>query len=215
MSTARGALIVFEGCDRAGKSTQLKLLVDALKQRNIPVEQRAFPDRTTVIGEIINNYLTKKLNFSLETAHMLFSANRWECKDEILKSLHSGTTVVIDRYAGSGAAYTAAMTGRCLNWCKAPDSGLPSPDIVIFLNVSNETQCSRSNWGEERYENNEIQSHVASNYKKIMDKTWCMINADDDKSRIHSQILKKILGIIDQVKDLPVGKLYESVESEN
>lgn len=119
------------------------------------------------------------------------------------------------RYAGSGAVYTAATTGRCLNWCKAPDKGLPSPDVVIFFDVSNETQCSRSNWGDERYENNEIQSHVASNYKKIMDQTWCIINADDDKSIIHSQILKKILDVIDQVKDLPVGKLYESIESEN
>lgn len=43
MSTVRGALIVLEGCDRAGKSTQAKLLVNALKQRGIPVEQRAFP----------------------------------------------------------------------------------------------------------------------------------------------------------------------------
>ncbi|XP_043577963.1 thymidylate kinase [Bombus pyrosoma] len=215
MSTARGALIVLEGCDRAGKSTQAKLLVNALKRRNIPVEQRAFPDRTTVTGEIISNYLNKKLNFSLETAHMLFSANRWECKDEILKSLYSGTTVVIDRYAGSGAAYTAATTGRCLNWCKAPDRGLPSPDIVIFLNISSETQCLRSNWGGERYENNEIQSRVASSYKKIMDQTWYIIDADDDISMIHSQILQKALDIIDQVKDLPVGKLYESIESEN
>lgn len=54
-------------------------------------------DRTTATGEIINNYLNRKLNFSLETAHMLFSANRWECKDEILKSLYSGNTIVIDR----------------------------------------------------------------------------------------------------------------------
>lgn len=107
------------------------------------------------------------------------------------------------------------MTNRCLNWCKAPDRGLPSPDVVIFLNVSNETQCSRSNWGSERYENNEIQSHVASNYKKIMDQTWYIINANDNKSSIHSQILQKVLDIIDKVKNLPIGRLYESIESGN
>lgn len=48
-----------------------------------------------------------------------------------------------------------------------------------------------------------------------MDQTWYIINADDDKSRIHSQILQKILNVIDQVKDLPVGKLYESIGSED
>lgn len=48
-----------------------------------------------------------------------------------------------------------------------------------------------------------------------MDQTWCIINADDDTSTIHLQILQKILDIIDRVKDLPIGKLYESIESEN
>jgi thymidylate kinase len=39
----RGALIVFEGCDRAGKSTQCKKLVQALRQKNIEAEYMSFP----------------------------------------------------------------------------------------------------------------------------------------------------------------------------
>lgn len=39
----RGALIVFEGCDRAGKSTQCKKLVEALHQKNIEAEYMSFP----------------------------------------------------------------------------------------------------------------------------------------------------------------------------
>lgn len=215
MLTTRGALIVLEGCDKAGKSTQTKLLMNALKQYNIPVKQRTFPDRTTPIGAIINDFLCKKINFPPETAHLLFSANRWECKEEILKSLYSGTSVIIDRYAASGAAYTAATTGKCLSWCKQPDKGLPSPDIVILLDVSNESQSLRHNWGDERFENTELQLRVASNYKKLIDKTWCVINADDDKSVIHSQILHKVLNVINHIKNLPIEKLYESIETEN
>lgn len=45
MLTTRGALIVLEGCDKAGKSTQTKLLMDALKQYNIPAKQRTFPGK--------------------------------------------------------------------------------------------------------------------------------------------------------------------------
>lgn len=46
MPVARGALIVFEGCDRAGKSTQVKMLLEALKKLSVPTEARAFPGNT-------------------------------------------------------------------------------------------------------------------------------------------------------------------------
>ncbi|OAD62470.1 Thymidylate kinase [Eufriesea mexicana] len=209
MSAGRGALIVLEGCDRAGKSTQVKMIISALNTNNIPVESRCFPDRTTPIGAIIDQFLKNKQKFPYETIHLLFSANRWECKDEILKTLHSGTTIVIDRYAGSGAAYGAATTSQSLNWCKQPDKGLPSPDLVIYLNVSSETLSLRNKWGDEHFENEELQQLVASNYKKLIDKTWYTINADNDISVIHSQILEKVLNVISHVKDLPVGELYQ------
>lgn len=45
MSVGRGALIVLEGCDRAGKSTQAKMLVNALNTHNISVESRCFPGK--------------------------------------------------------------------------------------------------------------------------------------------------------------------------
>ncbi|KAG6801926.1 thymidylate kinase isoform X1 [Apis mellifera caucasica] len=210
MSIRRGALIVLEGCDRAGKSTQAKMLITALNNLNIPVELHSFPNRTTTIGEIINNFLTKKTELPPETIHLLFSANRWECKDEILKTLYKGTTLIIDRYAASGAAYTAATTGKNLNWCREPDSGLPSPDLVIYLSISKKSQSLRSNWGDERFENVEFQELVASNYEKLIDKTWYVINADDDKSVIHSQILEKVIDTIKNVKHSPIEKLYES-----
>lgn len=45
MPIGRGALIVFEGCDRAGKSTQVKMLIEALNARNIPAQARGFPGK--------------------------------------------------------------------------------------------------------------------------------------------------------------------------
>ncbi|CAK9812865.1 Thymidylate kinase [Anthophora quadrimaculata] len=209
MSVGRGALIVFEGCDRAGKSTQMKMLLEALNKRNIPTETRAFPNRTTTIGAVINNFLSKKQELQAEVAHLLFSANRWECKDEILHTLYKGTTLVVDRYAGSGAAYTAATSSRSLSWCKTADQGLPSPDLVILLEVSEEAQRVRSNWGAERFENSKVQEQVACNYKKLIDQTWTVINGDGDKSQVHSQILEKVLDVIKGVKDKPIEKLYE------
>lgn len=42
----RGALIVLEGCDRAGKSTQVKMLINAMNDLRIPVKARAFPSES-------------------------------------------------------------------------------------------------------------------------------------------------------------------------
>ena len=76
--TPRGAFIVFEGADRAGKSTQCAQLVEHLRGRGVEVEHWRFPDRTTAIGGMINAYLTSQADLDDAAVHLLFSANRWE-----------------------------------------------------------------------------------------------------------------------------------------
>ena len=74
----RGKLVVFEGCDRSGKSTQCTKAVQHLKDSGIKVEKLVFPDRTTVLGQMISNYLQGTTELDDHTIHLLFSANRWE-----------------------------------------------------------------------------------------------------------------------------------------
>lgn len=116
----RGAFIVLEGVDRAGKSTQCKKLLDMLSPNAILTN---FPNRTTEIGKVINKYLKNEIELSDEAVHLLFSANRWEQKDFIKNSLNSGKTVIVDRYAFSGVAFTAAKPGFTMEWCRQPDIG--------------------------------------------------------------------------------------------
>ena len=68
--------------------------------------------------------------------HLLFSANRWEAAKALKTRLGAGETLVCDRYAFSGVAFTAAKGTLDLEWCKNPDRGLPAPDAVIYLDVS-------------------------------------------------------------------------------
>lgn len=155
-----------------------------------------FADRKTPVGAILDSFLSKKINVPPEAAHLLFSANRWECKEDMEKTLMSGVTLVVDRYAASGAVYTAANTGKSLNWCQQPDLGLPKPDCVVFLKVSKRQQEQRSDWGKERFEHDEFQQRVNANYEKLRDDTWVTVNADQDESTVHNEILHKALSVI-------------------
>jgi len=121
----RGALIVFEGCDRSGKTTQVKRLVETLNKTGCTTEMMRFPDRSTGIGSVINSYLTCSQELDDRAIHLLFSANRWETEKQIQRSLAAGTNIIIDRYAYSGVAFSAAKPGLSLDWCKQPDVGLP------------------------------------------------------------------------------------------
>ena len=71
-----------------------------------------FPDRTTSIGSVINSYLSCKKELDDHVVHLLFSANRWEVEREIVKTIMSGTSICVDRYAFSGVAFSAAKVSR-------------------------------------------------------------------------------------------------------
>ena len=75
----RGSLIVFEGCDRSGKTTACKRLVDYFNSnQNRSAKFMRFPDRSTEVGQAIDGYLKEERELDDHVIHLLFSANRWE-----------------------------------------------------------------------------------------------------------------------------------------
>ncbi|OQR94746.1 thymidylate kinase [Achlya hypogyna] len=198
----RGALILLEGVDRCGKSTQAKLLANALGG----VLQN-FPDRTTSIGSTINAYLSNTCEMNDRAIHLLFSANRWEAADRLRENLAQGRHVIMDRYSYSGVAFTAAKNqpGLNLEWCMQPEVGLPKPDVVIFLNISIEDAAKRSAYGEERYEKREFQERVYENFHRIMaTEKWHLVDATKSIEEIHTTIKQIATDTIARVATLPV-----------
>ncbi len=65
---------------------------------------------------------------------MLYSLNRWENVDELHRLIERKDFVVADRYTPSNLAYGVSR-GLRLDWLKSLDKGLPSPDLVIVLDV--------------------------------------------------------------------------------
>ncbi|KAJ1528846.1 hypothetical protein ONE63_007218 [Megalurothrips usitatus] len=186
----RGAFIVFEGCDRAGKTTQCKKLVDALNRKNVPTEFMNFPDRSTAIGQIINDYLQKKIHLPDKAVHLLFSANRWELEPKLREKLESGISLVVDRYSYSGVAFSAAKKGMDLQWCWNPEIGLLEPDAVFLLNLSEEAAAMRGGFGQERYENLDFQKQVKENFMAMKSSSWKLIDADKSLEDLHLEIME-------------------------
>jgi dTMP kinase len=120
----RGAFIVLEGIDRCGKTTQSTRLRETLTNLGHPTTALRFPDRTTTIGKLIDAYLAQGKEIDDRAIHLLFSANRWELAAQLEAQLRGGDNVVVDRYCYSGIAFTSAK-GLPLEWCKAPEVGLP------------------------------------------------------------------------------------------
>ncbi|KAL9585134.1 MAG: hypothetical protein Q9212_001700 [Teloschistes hypoglaucus] len=158
----RGALIVIEGLDKAGKSTQCEKLFDYFEQQGRPVKRMRFPDRSTPIGKSIDSYLKGETHQEDHVIHLLFSANRWEAAAQIREDIAKGTTIIIDRYYYSGMIYSAAKNNASLSleWAMQPDVGLPKPDLAICFVVSVEAAAARGGFGTERYEISDFQVRV-------------------------------------------------------
>ncbi|BCS27599.1 bifunctional thymidylate/uridylate kinase [Aspergillus puulaauensis] len=165
----RGALIVVEGLDRAGKSSQCEYLRNSLQESGRPVKYIRFPDRTTPIGKLIDGYLRGQSHLDDHSIHLLFSANRWELAQDIEADIADGTNVIVDRYSYSGAVYSAAKANPSLSleWAWLPEIGLPKSDVCLFLSISPEEAAKRGGFGGERYENETMQSRVRELFSTI------------------------------------------------
>lgn len=167
----RGMVIVLEGLDRVGKSTQCKKLIESLRKQGQTAELIRFPDRTLATGKLISEYLSGNANINGQTVHLLFTANRWELFQKMLDMINSGTTLVIDRYSYSGIAYSSAK-GLDFNWCKNAETGLIKPDCVLYLKNDIKELTQRDNFGDEIYEKEEFQRIVHKMYMKLVDTNW-------------------------------------------
>ncbi|RCK63586.1 Thymidylate kinase [Candida viswanathii] len=205
----RGQLILIEGLDRSGKSTQASILASKLS----PSKLIKFPDRSTPIGKLINEYLTNK-SFSLndQSAHLLFLANRWELNQEIQELLNQGHFVVLDRYIYSGIAYTLAKDGihdesislgknstqlGDVDWLLGPDKGLPKPDLTLFLTLGLDEISKRKGWGDERYELQQFQAKVKDCFLQILDTKDPSICIVDVGEKTIDQASDQLWGIIE------------------
>jgi dTMP kinase len=188
MYLPKGKIIVFEGIDKAGKTTQAKLLEKKLGSKCVRID---FPDYRTPVGKEIKQFLDGKRNYADEVKMMLLSANRWEKKVEIEKIVNSGTTVIMNRYYQSNLVYGISK-GLKLDWLLSLDKGMPKADLVIVIDIRPKTLVSRSKNVVDTFEKDlELIRRVKKNYRILANKfNWRIVEGEESVDQVHSQVLR-------------------------
>lgn len=143
------ALLVIEGLDGAGKSTQIGLLQDFLNSKKVNFKYLHFPRTDSpVYGDLISRFLRGELG-DLEKVDpylvaLIYAGDRADAKVMLESWINSGTAVILDRYVYSNIAYQCAKIEGVQHkkdlkkWILNTEFeyfGIPKPDLNIFLDV--------------------------------------------------------------------------------
>ncbi|MDD5749613.1 MAG: dTMP kinase [Patescibacteria group bacterium] len=197
-----GKFIVFEGGEKSGKSTQIKLLADYLQKQGKSVLLTREPGGTgSVIAEKIREIILDKSHKEMEarTELLLFLAARAQHVAEVVSpALEQGKIVLCDRFDGSTFAYQGAARQLDLaeikninNWAKQD----LEPDLVIYLDISPEEAADRLR-GEkhDRLDNERKEFHQAV-------RAGYLEQAEENKNWVKMSAIGSIEDIFEQIKE--------------
>ena len=129
-----GLLIVIEGTDGSGKSTQVNMLSQYIKDMSFGCTVSEWKTSRLISG-VINEAKDRNM-LNTTTYSLLYAADYADrLENEIIPALKAGFVVLMDRYI-----YTAyvrdSVRGHDIKWVKELYSFAPKPDLVFYLNVS-------------------------------------------------------------------------------
>lgn len=145
---SNGKIIVLEGLDGCGKSTQLELIVKALAERGLTVRLVSFPNYDSHSGRIVSDYLNGNIpcegKVGAYAASGFYAADRYiSFNTDWKKHYDNGEIIVCGRYTTSNAIYQMTKLAdderdEFLAWLwdyEYEKLGLPRPDKVLFLDM--------------------------------------------------------------------------------
>ncbi|MBA3645798.1 MAG: dTMP kinase [Gemmatimonadaceae bacterium] len=177
---ARGKLVVFEGAEGAGKSTQIRLLGERMKARGVPNVTFREPGGTQVGDAVRSIVLAQEGEIAPAAEALLFIASRAELiARQVRPALDAGSVVILDRFFLSTYAYQIA--GRGL-----PEAGIRAanqlatagviPDMTILLDISASEGMTRAaqRGGRDRVEKagDEFHQRVNEAFSSFTDAEW-------------------------------------------
>ena len=188
-----GLLIAFEGLDQSGKQTQAERLRDHLKTEGQKARLVSFPDYGTSIGEEIARALQGEREYGPDVMQLLYVANRYERKPDLLRWLDGGLILVCDRYMASSIAYGEAQ-GLDPEWLTTMQQFLPRPALTILLDIAPETAVTRKAVDRDRYERDlAMQGRVRASYhRQAADGGWVRLDGERPKDTVAADVLSAV-----------------------
>jgi dTMP kinase len=206
LSMARGKLIVFEGAEGAGKTTQIRLLAERLGSAGISCVAVREPGGTPVGDAIRQILLHPEKEITAATEALLFMASRAELiAREIRPALDEGAVVLVDRFFLSTYAYQIVGRGlpepevRAAN--RLATAGLV-PDLTLLLDVQAAEGLGRADarGARDRIERSGDDFHQRVNgaFRKFADPKWqdshpecgpiSLIDGSDDEMTVQRRV---------------------------
>ena len=213
----KGKLIVFEGADGSGKTTQSKLLVEYLKSKKTPYAYLSFPRyEGSMWAQMVKRYLFGEFGKINEVdgyfASMLYAGDRLSAKDEIKKWIDEGKIVICNRYVPSNLAHMSAKMksqsekSKYKVWLEKLEYGenkIPREDLVIFLRVPiSVTRKLMKKRNLDIHESNlKYQEKVLAQYELLSDlnKNWAKVNCSKEGKILKPQEVHKM--VLEVLKD--------------
>lgn len=189
--------ISLEGVDGSGKSTQARLLVEALGEDTVSIRE---PGGTEAAERIRGLLADPGVPLDPLAELLLFLAARADLTERVIRpALEAGRDVVSDRFSDSSVAYQGAArglgVGEVISLCDTATDGL-WPDLTLLLKVDPEIGLGRAA-GEDRFESEglELQRAVASAYEEIAtiaaDRV-APIDATGSVEEVHERVMEAV-----------------------
>ena len=190
----RGLFVTFEGIDRAGKTTQARMLAEALGDAAVAVREPG----GTAVGERVREILKDPgVSMAPETEALLFAAARAELVTRVIRpALERGQVVISDRYVDSSLAYQGAARGlgvdevaRINAWA----TGDLVPDITVLLEIDPASASARAGASDRFEDEGEVlQRAVLEEYERLAEANpgrWRRVDARRSPAEVHEEVL--------------------------
>ena len=202
-----GKFIALEGIDGSGKSTQLKLAADRLRQLGYDVRETREPTDFPV-GRLLRQILTGEETADGRTIASLFAADREDHllhRGGVMDMLGEGAVVMCDRYYFSSYAYHGCdMEMDRVISANLISADILRPDITVFVDIPVEVALERITRGRdhvELFETKDRLTRVREKYFEALEKladteNVSVISGDAAPEEVTSRIMEVLMPVV-------------------